>query len=78
MKNRLNFTNYSILVDQKDGFDWYDWCVFAAGSKEAIEEVRQIEYRSDPTIPRPREDRKRQADAVCSLFGWVGRVYARH
>lgn len=71
IKNRLNFTNYSILVDQKDGFDWYDWCVFAAGSKEAIEEVREIEYRLHPTFPDPeRIVRDKQTRFALFSAGW--------
>ncbi|MFX0196032.1 MAG: pYEATS domain-containing protein [Candidatus Hodarchaeota archaeon] len=53
MRNSLSFNNYSMLVEREKALDWYDWCLFAAGPKEAIQAVREIEYRLHPTFPNP-------------------------
>src|SRR5262245_45962676 len=73
MKNSLSFTNYSIFVDKKYGFDWFDWCVFVAGSKEVIKEVREIEYRLHPTFPDPdRVVRDKETRFALFSAGWGG------
>ena len=53
MKHKIAFENYSLLVGEKHSYDWYDWCVFVSGDKQAVEKIREVVYYLHPTFPDP-------------------------
>ncbi|MFX0199172.1 MAG: pYEATS domain-containing protein [Candidatus Hodarchaeota archaeon] len=53
MNQEIRFDNYSMFVESKHNYDWYDWCVFVNEEREIIEKINSVEYILHPTFPNP-------------------------
>jgi transcription initiation factor IIF auxiliary subunit len=49
----LSFKSYSTWTREKDGHNFFDWCVFLDEGEELLNQIAWIEYRLHPTFPDP-------------------------
>src|SRR6266498_1825934 len=69
----LNFNNYSMWVEKKHNYDWYEWCVFVNSPKELLDDIKTVEYTLHPTFPDPVRLIKDKATRFALLSaGWGG------
>ncbi len=53
MGEALRFGTYSMFIEKKHDYDWYEWCVFVDESPAAISTIQAVEYALHPTFPEP-------------------------
>ena len=61
MQVEIKFATYSMWTREKNGRDFYDWCVFVDEGLEELGLITWVEYELHPTYPDPVrrvEDRK--------------------
>src|SRR6266436_4192356 len=53
MGKALHFRTYSIFMEKKHDYDWYEWCVFVDELPTVIGMIQSVEYVLHPTFPDP-------------------------
>lgn len=53
MSTKIRFNNYSMLVERKPDYDWYDWCVFVDEDLQIVNNISSVQYTLHPTFPDP-------------------------
>ncbi len=73
MKKELTFEEYSMWVQKKYEYDWYDWCVFVSGDEEVMSGIRQVKYTLHESFPDPvRTTENRENCFALYSAGWGG------
>ena len=73
MTRELKFDEYSMFVQKKYEYDWYDWCVFVSGDAAVVEGIESVQYTLHPSFPDPVRLVTNRADCF-PLYsaGWGG------
>lgn len=67
----VSFDNYAKHVGKRNGYDWFEWKVFAKGDPSVLDTIEYIEYTLHPTFPKPRRIvRDRKSDFALISSGW--------
>ena len=66
---KLETNNLSLLIGEKQGYDWYEWCVFIDANRDLIDKIEYVEYVLHPTFPNP----LRKTDDRLELNSILGR-----
>jgi hypothetical protein len=53
MTREIRFDEYSIFVQKKYEYDWYDWCVFVSGDVSLMASIESVQYTLHPSFPDP-------------------------
>jgi transcription initiation factor IIF auxiliary subunit len=73
VNRKVEFDEYSMWVQKKEDYDWYDWCIFVAEDEETISAIDAIKYTLHPSFPDPIRIVKNRSNCF-ALFssGWGG------
>ena len=73
MSKNLKFSTYSLWTREKDGYNFYDWCVFIDEGEEILDSILEVEYQLHPTFPDPvRVISDRETKFALMSSGWGG------
>jgi len=62
---------YSMWIQKKYDYNWYEWCVFVLGTEEELAAIESIKYTLHPSFPEPVRVIKNRSNCF-ALFssGW--------
>ncbi len=67
----IKFNNYSMWINKKHDYDFYDWCVFIDEDINTINSIKLVEYTLHPTFPNPVRIIENRNDCFALYsYGW--------
>jgi transcription initiation factor IIF auxiliary subunit len=73
MSEKIEFDEYSMFVQKKYEYDWYDWCIFVSGDAAVMSAIQSVEYTLHQSFPDPIRLVKSPSDCFALYSaGWGG------